>query len=210
MVDFGCNSVENSEYAGGKFANGKVDFDYTGIAQNPYAGGEFVNGAVDFGCNSVESNEYGWFYLKDGKVDFSYNGLASNQNGEWMIENGAVTFNYTGAYMDAEGKGHVVENSKVNNELVADIDYLNAKQNTAQYFDYSDKIAEQMKAYPVNPEAARSNIASRTMRNGASGWLYLSGHFFIFQTVFCATSATIVSGAMAERTKFPHTVSTVF
>lgn len=26
--------------------------------------------------------------------------------------------------------------------------------------------------------------------------------FFIFQTVFCATTATIVSGAMAERTKF--------
>ncbi|MEE1301111.1 MAG: adenylate cyclase, partial [Acutalibacteraceae bacterium] len=26
--------------------------------------------------------------------------------------------------------------------------------------------------------------------------------FFIFQTVFCATSATIVSGSMAERTKF--------
>lgn len=28
------------------------------------------------------------------------------------------------------------------------------------------------------------------------------GVFMIFQTVFCATSATIVSGAMAERTKF--------
>lgn len=29
-----------------------------------------------------------------------------------------------------------------------------------------------------------------------------SSVFIIFQTVFCATSATIVSGAMAERTKF--------
>lgn len=33
--------------------------------------------------------------------------------------------------------------------------------------------------------------------NGVSIWT-----FVIFQTVFCATSATIVSGAMAERTKF--------
>ena len=32
--------------------------------------------------------------------------------------------------------------------------------------------------------------------------------YLIFQTVFCATAATIVSGAMAERTKFISTVST--
>lgn len=32
--------------------------------------------------------------------------------------------------------------------------------------------------------------------------------YFIFQTVFCATSATIVSGAMAERTKFLPTAFT--
>ena len=45
--------------------------------------------------------------------------------------------------------------------------------------------------------ATEANYGSAMLPDGVPFWAYL-----IFQTVFCATSATIVSGAMAERTKF--------
>lgn len=45
--------------------------------------------------------------------------------------------------------------------------------------------------------ASESNYGAGMLPDGVPFWAFL-----IFQTVFCATSATIVSGAMAERTKF--------
>ncbi len=45
--------------------------------------------------------------------------------------------------------------------------------------------------------ASEANYGSSMLPDGVPFWAFL-----IFQTVFCATAATIVSGAMAERTKF--------
>ena len=45
--------------------------------------------------------------------------------------------------------------------------------------------------------ASEANCGSGMLPDGVPFWAFL-----IFQTVFCATAATIVSGAMAERTKF--------
>ncbi len=45
--------------------------------------------------------------------------------------------------------------------------------------------------------ASEGNYGTGMLPDGVPFWAYL-----IFQTVFCATAATIVSGAMAERTKF--------
>lgn len=44
--------------------------------------------------------------------------------------------------------------------------------------------------------------------NMFTDWMNFDWNSFVFQLVFCATAATIVSGAMAERTNSRHTVFT--
>lgn len=49
----------------------------------------------------------------------------------------------------------------------------------------------------ISGTASEGNYGAGMLPDGVPFWAFL-----IFQTVFCATAATIVSGAMAERTKF--------
>ncbi len=189
---------------------GKVALSYTGVAKSTSGKWIYVKkGKADFSYTGLAKNTSGkWLYVKKGKADFTYNGLVKNANGKWLVQNGKVTMKYNGAYMDKNGKGYIIVNSKVDTNQIADLDYLNAKQNTVQYFDYSKRIAALMDDYPVVPQAAKIGIAAAdekgasgvvlTAAKASEGDYYLNAYVAGNKITLTATGETKIASAVSS------------